>query len=212
MQEKKKIPWGAIIGIFAVVVVVAAGIIILSRPSLTYKMNMQASLDDLYQKDAWYYPWQLDDMMGTKNPEIVLFDIRNDYDFAHGHIPGAENVQAIDLNREKFRKRMEELAKHNTTVVLYGKDQLQATGPWMLFREAGFKNVKILLGGYDYYLQHKNNLAATKNDSTLQEGIPRYDFAKMASSKSEAGVQQKTEKKPVVIRRRKKATMTEGGC
>ena len=109
-------------------------------------------------------------------------------------------------------ERLESLNKQGVTVVLYGKDQLQANGSLMLFRQVGFKNVKGLVGGYDYYIQHKDNLAASKNDSTLLKELPRYNFAEIASRKGSNEVSsQSTEKKPVVVRKKEKSGAS-GGC
>lgn len=42
------------------------------------------------------------------------------------------------------------MKKDSVTVILYGKDQLEAYRTWMLLRQLGFDNVIVLLGGYDY--------------------------------------------------------------
>jgi 3-mercaptopyruvate sulfurtransferase SseA len=212
MREHKSNHWITITGLVVVAAVIITGIIILEKPLLSYKSDMQESLKDLNNKDAMFYPWQLNDVLNNKMQNVVLFDIRNDYDFSHGHIPGAENIQAEDLSDKSFFKRMKNLKEKNTTVVLYGNDQLQANGPWMLFRQVGFSNVKVLAGGYQYYVQHKDDLAASKTDSSFMEGIPRYNFAKMAAPKNGAVMNTSIEKKPVQIQRRKKTTVVSGGC
>jgi rhodanese-related sulfurtransferase len=212
MRENKSKLWITISGLAVVAVIIITGIITLSGPLLTYKSDMNESLKDLTNKDALFYPWQLNELLNNKMKNVVLFDIRNNYDFSHGHIPGAENVQPEDLSKKDFIKRFKNLKEKNTTVVLYGNDQLEANAPWMLFRQLGFDNVKILPGGYQYYVQHKNDLGASKTDSSYIEGIPRYDFAKMAALKNGAIVNASTEKIPVVIQRRKKATAVSGGC
>jgi 3-mercaptopyruvate sulfurtransferase SseA len=97
-------------------------------------------------------------------------------------------------------------------VVLYGDDQLQANGPWMLFRQVGFDNVKILIGGYQYYSRHKENLAASKNDSALIFEIPRYDFEKTAKQSSQNLDNNPLEKKSIVVERKQKSGSAGGGC
>ncbi len=212
MGENKSNQWITIAGIAVVLAIIIAGIIIISKPLLSYKEDMQASLEDLNNKDALFYPWQLNDLLNNKMKNVVLFDIRNDYDFSHGHIPGAENIQARDLVKRDFIKRLRKLKGNNTTVVLYGDDQLQANGPWMLFRQVGFNNVKILPGGYRYYVTHQDDLASSKTDSSYMEGIPVCDFAREAAPKNGASLRESTEQKPVVIQRRKKTSAVSGGC
>ncbi len=205
-------PWRTIIALSVFVIILLVGLLTMSKPLLTYKLGINESLDDLHQKDACFYPWELDNFLNDKMQNVVLFDIRDNFVFGQGHIPGAENISANDLTQEESIKRLEDLNDKNITVVLYGKDRLQANGPWMLFRQAGFSNVKVLEGGYDYYVQHKNNLAATKTNPTFENGIPRYDFAEMAGPKEGAAANTTKERKPVEISRRQKTNVAAGGC
>jgi 3-mercaptopyruvate sulfurtransferase SseA len=95
-------------------------------------------------------------------------------------------------------------------VVFYHDDQLQANGTWMLFRQLGYNNTYVLLGGYNYYAMHKDNLKEQKG--TCLKGTPKYDFAEVAKkSASEVGTTTKVKKK-VKVRRKKKEKAASGGC
>jgi rhodanese-related sulfurtransferase len=205
-------PWRTVIVVSVFVIIILVGLLTMNKPLLSYKLDMRESLQDLHQKDACFFPWQLDSYLNNEMHDIVLFDIRDNFIFGQGHIPGAENISANDLTQEESIKRLEDLNKKNVTVVLYGKDQLQANGPWMLFRETGFSNVKVLLGGYDYYIKHKNDLAATRTDTSFEKGSPRYDFAEMAAPKEGAAIRAASEREPVEIQRRQKTKVAAGGC
>ncbi len=205
-------PWRTILALSVFVILLLVGLLTMSKPLLTYKLDMHESLHDLNQHEALFYPWQLNSFLNNEMQNIVLIDIRDNFVYGQGHIPGSENISAHELTREENLKRLESLHEENITVVLYGEDQLQANGPWMLFREVGLNNVKILLGGYGYYSQHQNNLAASKTDTSFQKGFPRCDFAKMAAPISGTAVNKTTEKKPVEIRRKKKTSVAAGGC
>ena len=205
-------PWRTLIVLSIFIVILIAGFVTMRKPLLTYKLDMKQSLEEVKQADACFYPWQLDGFLKKETKNVVLFDIRDHFVYGQGHIPGAENLSAQDLTREESIERLEDLKEKGATVVLYGKDQLQSNGPCMLFRQVGFDNVKELVGGYQYYIQHKDNLAATKTDSTLSRGTPRYDFAEMAAPKDGSAMSTATEKKPVVVTRRKKTAAVAGGC
>ncbi len=196
--------------VFAIVIIV--GFLTMHKPLMTYKLDMKQSLSMLNQPNACFKPWQLVDVLNKKNKNVVLIDIRNHFIFGQGHIPGAENISAYDLTRKENIERLEAFKKQGLTVVLYGNDQLQANAPWMLFNQVGFDNVKLLLGGYNYYKTHKDSLAKTKNDKSYLQGIDRYNFAKVASSKNRKTVSTHKAKKTVVIRRKKKAVVASGGC
>ena len=205
-------PWRTLIALSAFVIILIVGFVTMRKPLLTYKLDMKQSVQQLDNPEAYFYPWQLENFLQKKMQNVVLYDIRNNFTYGQGHIPGAENLSANDLSQKESIKRLEELKDKNVTVVLYGNDQLQANGPWMLFRQVGFDNVKVLLGGYNYYVQHKDNLAATKSDTSYLKGVPKFDYAEMAAPKDGSAIQSTTEKKPVEVRRRKKTTVAAGGC
>ncbi len=212
MEIHESNPWRTMIALSVFIVILIVGFITMHKPLINYKLDMNQSMEELKKADACFYPWQLDSFLNKETKNVVLFDIRDNFVFGQGHIPGAENLSAQELTKEESIERLEELKDKNITVVLYGEDQLQANGPWMVFRQVGFDNVKVLIGGYQYYVQHKDNLAASKSDTTFQKGIPRYNFAEMAAPKDGSAISTSTEKKPVEVTRRKKASAAAGGC
>lgn len=206
-------PWRTLIAVSVFIVVLIIGFFTMHKPFITFEKDMNESLADVKTNDGLFYPWQLESFINKQEQNVVLFDIRDKFIYGQGNISGSENISAHDLTQNESIERLEDLKEKNITVVLYGTDQLEANGPWMLFRQVGFDNVKVLVGGYQYYVQHKENLAACKNDTTLIKGIPGYDFAKIASQMGDAPVNLSTDvKKPVVIARRKKAVVAGGGC
>ncbi len=205
-------PWRTIIVLSLFVAIIFVGFVTMRKPLLTYQMDMKQSVAETQSDDCCFYPWQLNSVILKESSGVVLFDIRDNFVFGQGHIPGAENLSAQNLAREESIERLETLKEMGTTVVLYGEDQLQANGPVMLFRQVGFNNVKVLLGGYQYYKKHKDDLLATKNDSTLLEGVAKYNFAEMAAPEDGAAINTASEKKPVQVVRRKKTAAAAGGC
>lgn len=212
MEIHESNPWKTLIVLSAFILILIVGFFTIRTPLLTYKLDMKQSIDEIKNTDAFFYPWQLNGVLSKETTNVVIFDIRDKFVYGQGHIPGAENLSAQDLTKEESIERLEELKDQNFTVVLYGEDQLQANGPWMLFRQVGFDNVKVLLGGYQYYLQHKDNLLATKNDSGFKKEVAKYNFTEMAAPKNGAVVNAPSEKKPVEVIRRKKTGGTSGGC
>lgn len=204
-------PWRTLIVMSVFVVVIIVGFITIPKPLLTYNLDMKQSISELNDKDALFTPQQLEDVISGKLKNVVLFDIRDNFVFGQGHIPGAENMSANNLSQEESIERLKELKDQNYTVVLYGEDQLQANGPWMLFRQVGFDNIKILEGGYSYYKTHKDNLTGD-GDDVYQKGIPRYDYAEMAAPKDGSAINTNINKKPVTIQRRQKSSVAAGGC
>ncbi len=204
-------PWRTLIVVAIFVIIIIIGFFTLPKPLISFKLDMDQSIEELNSTDALFSPSQLDSFLNKKMSNVVLFDIRDNFIYGQGHVPGAENMSANDLAQEESIERLEELQKQNYTVVLYGEDQLQANGPWMLFRQAGFSNVKILLGGYHLYVEYKDSLRYIKPDE-FQTEIPRYDYVEMASPKEGSEINNSGNKKQVTIQRRTKTNVAAGGC
>jgi rhodanese-related sulfurtransferase len=194
-------------------IIILIGFITLKNPWITYKQVPEQTLSMISEKGNCLYPYELAGFVAGTDDNIVLIDIRDKFTFSKGHIPGAINISAYDLTRKKEIKHLKELKDNSVSVVLYGDNQLQANGPWMLFRQIGYDNVKVLAGGYDYYKLHKDKLADTKNDNSYFKGIADFDYAKVAGSADLNSTTTKTEaKKTVKVRRKKKKAAASGGC
>ena len=204
-------PWRTLIVLSAFVLVLVIGFLTRPKPILTYNKTMSESVEALSDSEAYFYPWELENVIAGKPDNIVLFDIRDNFVYGQGHIPGAENMSANNLTSEENIDRLKDLNERGVTVVLYGDNELQANGPWMLFRQVGFENIKLLKGGYSYYKEHQNDLSASKNDDAYLKGTARYDYAEMAAPKDGASINE-SENKPVQVQRRQKSNVAAGGC
>lgn len=206
-------PWRTMIAVIVFVLVLIVGFITMKKPLLSYKLDMEQSVADVETTDYLYYPWDLEGFISGETSDVVLFDIRNNFVFGQGHIPGAENLSANDLAGEESIKRLEDLKDQNITVVLYGQDQLQANGPVMLFREVGLENVKVLAGGYQYYNDNKDDLyGAAYEDLSWEKEVPKYNYAEMAAPKDGSAISASTEKPTIEVTRRNRTDAAAGGC
>ncbi len=198
--------------IFALIILV--GFFTMHKPLLSYKLDMKQSLSMLSNPNTCFKPWQLANVLNNNNQKVVLIDIRDKFSFGQGHIPNAENISAYDLTKKENINYLKELKNRGMTVVLYGNDQLQANGPWMWFRQIGFDNIKILLGGYNYYKANKGHLAETKGKTDFLKGIAKYNYAKVATHSAITENENNINKikKHIVVRRKKKAAVVSGGC
>jgi len=204
-------PWRTLIALSAFVILLIVGFLTMHKPIISYQLAMDESIKELTEAELYFYPWDLEAVIAKETDSILLFDIRDRFVFGQGHIPGAENLSANDLTKEENIERLEELKASGITVVLYGEDELQANGPLMLFRQVGFDNIKLLLGGYNYYIQHKDDLYSTVDDDGYLKGFARYDYAEIAAPKLGAG-NNAADKKPVEVQRRQKSNVAAGGC
>lgn len=100
-----------------------------------------------------------------------FIDLRSPAAFEQGHIEGAVNIPVQHLldpeNLRQFREK-------GVTFVLYGSNQREANGPWMLLNQMGLDNVKVLQGGFDYI-----SAATTDSTASYLAETPRYNYAQV---------------------------------
>jgi len=190
------------------VVVIIAGLLTLTNPRLKYALTPEQTVLLAVSDNGGISPDKLDNIFtgSTVNAEVI--DIRNHYEFARGHISGAKNISAVELLEKDNIKWLKELQKDGSMVIIYGQDQMQANGPWMVFRQLGFDNVNVLFGGYQHYLAFKNQ--KTKAYSPDKAEFNYAEVAKVSSFGSEN--ENKPAKKTTIIRRKKKGAAVAGGC
>ena len=99
--------------------------------------------------------------------------------------------------------------------VLYYSDHCGACGPWMILKQLGYKNNKILMGGYDYVKPYIiDDFSPMTGDFSSEKA--KYDYVKVINETS-GSVQKETEVKTEsvsapVIKKDNKQEEEEGGC
>lgn len=207
-------PKKTVITMVIFVIVIVVGLFTLTNPRLKYKLSPTEAVTLLANDNQGIDASNIDNMLSGSTTPTILIDIRNNYDYARGHIPSADNISAVELLSEKNISWLTELKKSNTSVVIYGDTPIQANGPWMVLQQLGFSNVSYLLGGYNYYIRFMD---AHKDDHCVpafENGIANYNYADIAKASSVSTDESNTghAKKHTVIRRKKKGTATAGGC
>jgi len=200
-----------VMAIFVVVIIV--GLLTLTSPRLKYEISPSEAISLVSVVNQGVDASKIDNMLSASNNQTILIDIRNNYDYARGHIASANNISAVELLSNDNIKWLNELKNNKTLVVIYGDSPIQANGPWMVLQQLGFNNITFLKGGYDYYLKFKY---AEKNNSTIpafEANKANYNYAEVAKAKragkSNTG---KSTKKESIIKRKKKGKATAGGC
>jgi 3-mercaptopyruvate sulfurtransferase SseA len=201
-------PRRTIIAMIVFVIIIVAGLLTLTNPRLKYALTPEETVSLTVMDDGGITPEKLDNLLTGSTEQIEVIDIRNHYEFARGHIPGARNFSAVELLEKDNFKWLKDLQENGFHVVIYGQNQMQANGPWMVFRQIGLNNVDVLLGGYDYYLSFKNK--------EIQDYSPckaDFNYAEVAKVKASAGENNpQPAKKKAVVRRKKKGAAVAGGC
>ncbi len=201
LEKTKRISIAAVIFILAVII----GLLTYKRPKNTYAINTKSTLEKITSEN---YIVALNEL---KNPEYVLIDIRNQYDFEKGHLENAINIYAAEILSADNIKVFKELEISNKTAVLYGNNPQEANAPFLILYQLGYDNIK-LLAIENSYLQNKlitQNSEIEKSEADVSAFI--NESIKKANTTPVVKVVAAPPKKVITIEKKKKAP-AEGGC
>jgi rhodanese-related sulfurtransferase len=195
-----------------VAVILVIGLVTLKRPEVPYSRSAEQTLSIISSEDD-LTPEELNEIIKQSDDKYFMVDVRNPLDYHKAHIGQSVNIAVQDFLERDNLKTFSKLSKEGVTIVLIGKDQLEADGVWLILKQIGYDNVRVLLGGYDYF-------AGKSNADDSQGGIPgyivekpRFDFKTVMSSfSSQVPSSSAQAPEPVKIIRKEKKSSTEGGC
>jgi rhodanese-related sulfurtransferase len=201
LEKTKRISIAAVLFILAVLI----GLLTYKRPQYMYAINTKDTLEKLTNDN---YIITLNDL---NNPDYVLIDVRNQFDFEKGHLKNAINIYTPDILSDENSGLFNELKETNKTAVLYGNNPQEVNAPFLILYQLGYDNIK-LLSIDNSYLQNK---LITKNNDIEKSEADITTF--INESRENASIEQKVEdiikapKRVITVQKRKKKP-AEGGC
>ncbi len=209
MDGKNKL----LIVVIAFVLLIILGIISVKKPGLYYEMTTEQALENALSYMDEVFPEDLVYIVENSTPGYQLVDVRTPYDFLKGHIATAVNIPSNILLEEDNLDFLRGLDKDSVIIVLYGNNQSQANCPWMLLRQLGLENVKVLLGGYDYFHASITDPYGIEDLPSYLVEDAKYDFNELIQSNVASEFSPDVSAPEVVIPKRKtKKAAVEGGC
>jgi rhodanese-related sulfurtransferase len=137
----------ALLFVFIIIIILLG----MKSPAVNFKMTPEAIAAMLREPGNQVSPVELYKKMSNGDKSQVLVDVRSTDEFSKGHIQTSVNIPIRELLEKRSLSFLRELEKSDTKAILYGDDQLQANGPWMVLKQLGFNNIKVLQGGYSFY-------------------------------------------------------------
>ncbi len=193
---KTNSPWLSLL-VLALAVVILAYIFRPEYPEYSADLNETIRLMDSQSKQIL-----VQDIAGKQ-----LIDIRPANLFAQDHPANAVNIPLRQLLDEESVRLFDNLLKKGQEAVLYGSDELQATAPWLLLQQLGYKNLNLLKGGYTSQNEFKETAAVSKEEPAFDKTA--FQVKPELNKDSEAKAPQKTKETIVPVR---KQTSSGGGC
>ncbi|PKP35790.1 MAG: hypothetical protein CVU00_00500 [Bacteroidetes bacterium HGW-Bacteroidetes-17] len=204
----------SIAAIFFVLVIII-GFITLHKPEFEFKVPIDQALDQVLSFEDEMTPEKATDIVSNNMAGYQFVDVRNPYEFAKGHIETAINISSKELLASDNVALFDQMTKDSVRVILYGYNQSEANGSWMILKQLGYKNVKILLGGYEYYSGEKYNMFSESEIPQYMVEQPKYNFAALMEELSDGNSAIKpgnNHTEVIIPERKKKKSKVEGGC
>jgi len=204
-----KLPIGGLV----FVIIIILGVVFVNEPHKRYRISTEEMLTEVQSYEDIVGPEKVMDILYGDDSLYRFIDLRSSHEYIKGHLEHAINIPIHKIFDKEYAKILNQDKRIN---ILYYSDHCGACGPWMILKQLGYKNNKILLGGYDYV-----------NDFILKEYSPmtgnfknenaKYDYAKIVSETAGAGsvATQSSSNKPASstpIKKKKKKVEEEGGC
>ena len=202
LEKTKRISIAATLFILAVII----GLLTYKRPKNIYAINTKDTLEKITGDN---YIITLNEL---NNPDFVLIDIRNQYEFEQGHLENAINIYAAEILSVDHIKVFDELKESNKTAVLYGNNPQEVNAPFLILYQLGFDKIK-LLAIENSYLQNKlisKNTVIEKSEADVTAFI-NESVKKATTAETVKKVVIAPPKKVITVQKKKKAP-AEGGC
>jgi len=195
------------------ILILVVGFITFQKPDFEYKITPEESLSELNNPNNEIAPEAMKKLISNDENSTVLIDLRNPYQYNRGTLEDAINIPVSDILDKDIIAMFDDLQNKGTTVILFATDQQEANAPWMVLRQLGYKNMKVLMGGYNYSAKLKKGGEVSSKTTYLAEK-PVMDFASFIENISGSKIKETMANQPeqIITIPRQKKTTTAGGC
>ncbi len=195
--------------------IIPLGMILAFVPANTthpYKLSPEDLLEHVNSGMQYFTPDEVAHMVVTKDPSLVLIDVRAETEYEKFHLPGAINIPLSSLLDDQWTDYVNQDLRYN---VFYSNGTVNANQAWMLTRQLGYTNNYVLQGGLNYWVETIMNPEKPASTSPNEE-IAKYDFRKGAGQALGGGamIESSDQVAPELpkIAPRPKKKRAEGGC
>jgi rhodanese-related sulfurtransferase len=191
------------------------GFITIRKPEVEFKRSVGKSIPLITNGQDIIYPEDVALIAEAGDQAYYIIDLRSPVEFQKSHIGPATNIPIQKILDQETQNLFKKLVKDSIIVVLYGQDQLQANSAWMILKQLGFDNLRVMPGGFDYYSASSLDLYDLPAIPEYMVEEPKYDYWGVLDSLSgsqPAGNVNVKASEPVQLIKKAKKSQAEGGC
>ncbi len=209
-QLSAKLPTAAII----FVAIIILGFVFMKHPNYEYRLSVEETLEEVIKLEDAMGPNQIVSIYLNNDSLYRFIDLRTPFEFAKDHIEGAINIPENNLLAEEYKEILNQDDRIN---ILYHEDHIKACGPWMVLTQLGYKNNKVLKGGFVYFKAHLIDEFSPlngkyKNEQALFDYAEVIKVTKGIQLSGSATSDTETKTATPVVKKKAKAEEEEGGC
>jgi rhodanese-related sulfurtransferase len=205
-------------GVIATLIVLLLSFIFLKTDKYTFKTPLSEELAEIKNTSFQISPQTLAKSIVSKDKSIILVDVRNQFEFAKGHLPDAKNIYSVNLMNDNNIEFFKNLKESNKKVILYGSSATEANIPFMILKQMGIENISYLAVGYEELKTGNWNEIAV-NTTNFNDENPVADFAKYISDANKSSSHVNTavakptiSKTKVIVKPAKSEAAADEGC
>ena len=198
--------------IFATVLLIGgAGLFLIPIKDKTNEVQPKELMTALFDQTRYISTDEIAERLINEDPSLFLIDVRMADYYYEFSLAGAANVPLEEILSPDFAEYLEQ---EYMDIVFYSTGDIFAEQAWMMASRAGYENLYIMKGGLNEWFS-TIILPQKPADTEPEEAFALYAFRKGASQYFGGGGLIETETdnlQPVVVKRKKKEAVVEGGC
>ena len=191
--------------------ILGIGLVILPDRDNTDEILPRQILSELRNPSRFISTDKVAEMIIDKDPTLLLVDVRDMYDYLDYSLPGAHSIPLEEVLTYKW---VDSLAFENSKIILFSNSDIRADQAWQLMKREGYENIHVMKGGLNKWFETIIQPERPPETAPTEE-IDLYEFRKGASiyfTGGAAPIEQGLEAEPVIVRKKSKTQVVEGGC
>ncbi|MEN8225124.1 MAG: rhodanese-like domain-containing protein [Bacteroidota bacterium] len=187
------------------------GLILLPEREHPDEASPREMLSDLSNPSRFISTDKVAEMIIDKDPTLLIVDVRDMYDYLDFSLPGAHSIPLEEILMNNW---IDSLAFEQSKIILFSNSDIIADRAWILLKRENHHNIHVMKGGLNCWFKtiiQPQPPAETASD----DEIDLYQFRKGASIYFTGGntpIEQESSTQAVVVKRKNKSQVVEGGC
>ncbi len=198
-----------------VLLILALGLVLLPKSKKSREVNPRHLLLEINDQTRFATTDEVASAIINKDPFYQLVDVRTPAEFSAYSLKDAVNIPLADLLKPEYRETLDQTSRR---IIFFSNNDIYAEQAWMLCRRQGFRNIFVMKGGLNAWMQTIINPAEPAVTAS-KEDFELYEFRKGASQffvgSPEISLPAKDAEKPkakVKVAPVAKPAAAEGGC